>query len=76
MTCKMLIEQMHNNMWQCFWLSIAVHLFLGFFIPIMREFVRNFRAEWSQVHDGVGRGLKDHEDLAKIILRNKNTPEI
>lgn len=40
MTCKMLVEELHRNIWLVFWLSVAVHIFLGFFIPLTRDFFK------------------------------------
>jgi hypothetical protein len=58
----MLIEQLHNSVWMVFWLSIVLHLFLGFFIPLMREFFKALKQSLNQ-------NFKDHEDIARIILR-------
>lgn len=62
MTCKQLIENLENLIWLIFWLSIALHLFLGLFLPWARDACNSISAMIRQ-------NFKDHEEIFREVKK-------
>lgn len=66
MTCKQLVAELHEYIWMIFWLSLSVHVFLGVFILLMRDFFAMLKLSFR-------RNFQDHEDIGSMINR-RNEP--
>lgn len=61
-TCKQLVANQHDTLWDMFWLSIACHVFLGLVVPSIRYFFRFMRNYLKQ-------NLQDHVELGQMVKK-------
>lgn len=72
LTIKQMLELHHaamlDDLWFFFWLSVAVHIFLGLVLPALRYGMKQARLYLRQ-------NLQDHVEIGQMVSRKNGTNE-